>query len=117
MFKSTNGNDPSLGMTIEIFERDNAYNEYTIECSEFSKESSPITIGRGSNMMIRLLSDGLSRTQCMLKCIEDKWYMIDGDGEKSSSNGTWFYVEEPFPIHNMMIFKTGSLILKSQLSY
>jgi hypothetical protein len=51
----------------------------------------------------------------MLEYEDDKWCLEDGDGTKKSTNGTWLYIEDPFEIHNNMIFKAGSLLFKAYI--
>jgi len=48
-----------------------------------------------------------------LDFINDEWYIVDGDGTKKSTNGTWFFIEQPFEIYDNMIFKAGLLVFKA----
>lgn len=41
--------------------------------------------------------------------------LLDGDGIKLSTNGTWLFVDELFPIYDNMVFKAGQTLLKAQL--
>lgn len=41
--------------------------------------------------------------------------MSDGEEGKKSTNGTWLYAEDPFPIHDNMVFKAGLVLFKSYL--
>ena len=41
--------------------------------------------------------------------------LIDGDGKKLSTNGTWLFVDELYPVYDNMIFKAGQTLFKSQL--
>ena len=116
-FKSTNGNDPNLPISVQIFEGSHGrIDDFATEYYEYTKQNSPISIGRGSDMMIRLSSDGLSRMQCKLECIDDKWYIIDGSEGKPSTNGTWFHVNEPFPLYDKLSFKAGLLLFRIYLN-
>ena len=40
------------------------------------------------------------------------WLLIDGDGLKHSTNGTWLYLEHPYLVHDQLIFKAGNVLLK-----
>lgn len=82
----------------------------------FTKKNSPIIIGRGTEASIRLISNSLSRIHCRLESIKNKWHIIDGDGKKRSTNGTWLYADDPFPIHDGMVFKAGLLLMKAYLN-
>jgi len=41
----------------------------------------------------------------------DNWYIVDSNGEKPSSNGTWILADEYTQIENDMILRVGSNIL------
>ena len=56
----------------------------------------------------------LSRYHCIFT-FDDTWKLSDGDGEKSSTNGTWLFVENFFEILDEMIFKVGETLFKCQL--
>lgn len=64
---------------------------------------------------IRFEDNSLSRCHCMLS-YADGWNLIDGDGEKNSTNGTWLFVEQFFEVHENMVFKAGETLFKSQLT-
>lgn len=38
--------------------------------------------------------------------------MIDGDGKRSSTNGTWFFACGMFEIHDNIIFKAGTTLFQ-----
>ncbi len=40
---------------------------------------------------------------------------MDGDGLKHSTNGTWLFAERPHLIHDQMVFKAGTVLLKAAL--
>ena len=52
--------------------------------------------------------EDVSRKQCILIFEKNNWYICDGDGEKESSNGTWFYPEKYFTITEGMIIRMGT---------
>ncbi len=43
------------------------------------------------------------------------WFLMDGDGNKKSTNGTWIFVDDPFIIFDKMIFKAGQTLFKARL--
>ena len=55
-------------------------------------------IGRTDKCLIRFDDTSLSRHQCRIDYIDDKWMIKDGDGNKPSTNGTWLYAEEEIKI-------------------
>ena len=83
--------------------------------SEFNRNSGIVSIGRGSEAILRIKNHSLSRIQCRLQYKEDKWILTDGDGAKKSTNGTWLYIEEAFKIYDNMIFKACTLLFKAYL--
>ena len=85
--------------------------------SEFRKEDTPITIGRITSASIHISNSTLSRVQCTFNCVESKWYLIDGDGAKPSTNGTWLYAEEPFEIYNNLVSKAGKSFFRAHLHH
>jgi pSer/pThr/pTyr-binding forkhead associated (FHA) protein len=74
-------------------------------------------IGRGRNCHICFKEGNLSREQCRIDFIDDKWILKDGDGQKSSTNGTWLFASEDEKIYDGMIFKAGSSLFKIELVY
>ena len=49
----------------------------------------------------------LSRVQCRIDYIDDKWIIKDGTGQKPSTNGTWVFAGEDEKIYDKMVFKAG----------
>jgi hypothetical protein len=45
----------------------------------------------------------------------DVWIIVDGNGEKASTNGTWIFVDEPYVVQNNMLFKAGQTLFKVNL--
>jgi pSer/pThr/pTyr-binding forkhead associated (FHA) protein len=52
-----------------------------------------VTIGRSKGCSISFSETGssLSRVQCRIDYIDDKWIIKDGTGDKKSTNGTWLF--------------------------
>ena len=43
------------------------------------------------------------------------WMIRDGDGEKSSTNGTWLFVENFFEVFDRMVIKVGETLFQALL--
>ena len=52
--------------------------------------------------------EDVSRKQCMIIYEDNNWFIVDGDGVRGSSNGTWFYPEKYFNIYDGLILRIGS---------
>jgi hypothetical protein len=61
---------------------------------------------------IRFEDNQLSRLQCTIAFENSSWRLRDGDGAKLSTNGTWLFVDELFPIYDKMIFKAGQTLFR-----
>lgn len=62
---------------------------------------------------IRFEDNQLSRLQCTIAFESGSWKLRDGDGTKLSTNGTWLFVDELFPIYDEMIFKAGQTLFRA----
>ena len=60
---------------------------------------------------IKFEDSSLSRYQCFLS-YDVKWFIQDGDGNKSSTNGTWTFGEDFVDVHNGMVFKIAETWIK-----
>ena len=82
-----------------------------------SRNKQKIIIGRIKNDETDFVfeDDDVSRKQCMIIFEDNNWYLLDGDGEKPSSNGTWFYPEKYFTISNGLIIRIGTTIFECQV--
>ena len=58
--------------------------------------------------------EDVSRKQCMIIYEDNNWFIEDGDGNKSSSNGTWFYPEKYFNIYDGLIIRIGTTSFQCQ---
>lgn len=75
---------------------------------EFKADEAPIYIGRTEKCQIRFSDASLSRQQCKIDYIGEKWLIKDGDGEKTSTNGTWLFAEEEIKLEGAEVtFKAG----------
>ena len=48
----------------------------------FRADDAPITIGRGADCNISFKEGNMSRNQCRIDFIDEKWVLKDGDGTK-----------------------------------
>ena len=47
---------------------------------------------------------------------EDKrWIIYDGDGTKSSTNGTWIYIDDSYQVTDGLVFKAAQTMFKINL--
>ena len=91
------------------------FNLFPTEASllpEEIKNNKTVKIGRMNDWDIKFHSKGLSRWQCIIEFINKWWILKDGDGERTSTNGTWLFVDELYPIHDEMVFKAGQILFK-----
>jgi hypothetical protein len=65
---------------------------------------------------VRFNDTSLSRLQCRIDHIDEKWMIRDGDGDKSSTNGTWLFAEEELKLEDKAIIKSGESLLLINLS-
>ena len=79
-----------------------------------SRKNQIIRIGRIKNEETDFaFEDGdVSRKQCMIIFEDNNWYIVDGNGENPSSNGTWFYPEKFFNISDGLIVRMGTTLFE-----
>ena len=63
---------------------------------------------------IQLDDNSLSRCHCTIY-YDGCWVLADGDGEKSSTNGTWYFAEQFFEIYNGMVFKAAQTLFQASI--
>ena len=81
------------------------------EIFEFSPEDGSVSVGRMNECKIKFDDNNLSRVQCTVTFKEpSSWFMVDGDGTKNSTNGTWVFAEDFIEIHDGMNFKVGQTL-------
>jgi pSer/pThr/pTyr-binding forkhead associated (FHA) protein len=68
-----------------------------------------------SDCDIRFEDSSLSRYHCFLY-FDENWLVQDGDGKKSSTNGTWLFAEQFTELDDEMVFKAGETLFKCSLS-
>ena len=80
----------------------------------FTQQDEQVIIGRMNDCRIKFEDTNLSRYQCNIKFQENRgWLLKDGANNKSSTNGTWIYVEEEFEISDKMMFKAGKTLFEA----
>jgi pSer/pThr/pTyr-binding forkhead associated (FHA) protein len=75
----------------------------------------PIMVGRTEKCSIMFNDTSLSRLQCRIDFIDDKWFIKDGDGEKSSTNGTWLFAEDELKLEERSVIKSGDSLIQVSL--
>ena len=97
-------------LTIEVLFGEEKRRRITFD----SRKKQIIRIGRIKNEETDFaFEDGdVSRKQCMIIFEDNNWYIIDGNGENPSSNGTWFYPEKFFNISDGLIVRMGTTLFE-----
>lgn len=116
-YKLKQESDPDKTITIKLYESDQLKSQQYVcqNASEFPWHEREVSIGRVAGNTVRVKSPALSRVQCKLQYTDDGWTLLDGDGKKRSTNGTWLYVEDAFEVYDGMVVKAGDLLLKAYL--
>lgn len=73
----------------------------------FTLSDLPVTIGRHEGSTIVMNCVNLSKYHCRIIGLHDEFYLVDGDGKKGSTNGTWLYAENNYELEAGTIFKAG----------
>ncbi len=73
-------------------------------------------IGRTDKCQVKFTDASLSRHQCKIDFIDEKWFIRDSDGSKQSTNGTWLYADEELRVEDGMVFKAGLSIFKVKMT-
>ena len=93
--------EPSVdnGLKISIH-KENSNNKY--EEHFFDSNSEEVLLGRSDICNIKLESNILSKVHCTFKFnIKEKaWYVSDGTGERSSTNGTWMFCNSKYELND-----------------
>lgn len=99
-------------LTLEVLFGEEQRRKITFD----SRRKQIIRIGRikNSETDFAFEDEDVSRRQCLLTYEDNNWYVNDGDGYKSSSNGTWFYPEKYFTITEGMIIRMGTTSFECQ---
>ena len=81
-----------------------------------SRKKQQIRIGRIKNEETDFAfeDDDVSRKQCMIIYEDNNWYIVDWDGEKPSSNGSWFYIEKYYNITDGLVVRIGTTLFECQ---
>ena len=97
-------------LTFEVLFGENRRRKITFD----SRKNQIIRIGRIKNEETDFVfeDENVSRRQCMIIFEDNNWYIVDGDGKKPSSNGTWFYPEKYFIITEGLIVRMGTTLFE-----
>ena len=97
-------------LTIEVLFGEEKRRRITFD----SRKNQIIRIGRIKNEETDFaFEDGdVSRKQCMIIFEDNNWYIVDGNGENPSSNGTWFYPEKFYIISDGLIVRMGTTLFE-----
>ena len=81
----------------------------------FESKQKVVTVGRTDSNSIRLVESGVSKVQCKFEFRETGWWVLDGDGKKKSTNGTWVYANSPLPLRDKDQFRAGKTVFELQI--
>ena len=101
--------EDSFRLKLKIFGGPSAGEIYFYK-PELNKQ---IVIGRTPDCEIRINDKLLSKNQAVIQLSDQtdgQWILSDGHNGKSSTNGTWLYLNENFQMHPGMIFKANQTI-------
>lgn len=82
----------------------------------FTYNELPITIGRYEGSTIVMNCINLSKYHCRIIGVHDEFYLVDGDGKRTSTNGTWLYAENNYEIESGTVFKAGQSLFVAEVS-
>jgi hypothetical protein len=99
-------------LIIEITFENNSIKKFTFD----NKNNNIITIGRGKKCNIVLSNLSYSRIQCSIVFENNFWFIIDGDREKESTNGTWVFINWDYDIEKDFLFRIGQNIIQVNLN-
>lgn len=116
-------------MTVSINFIENLLNKQHDSCSlmsqatvkrthNFTREDTPIIIGRTQECKVRFKEGALSRLQCAIEYKTNSegmpgWFLSDGNGkDKQSTNGTWLWVSQPEVLEEGDLFKAGNALFR-----
>ena len=99
-------------LTVEVIFGEEQRRKMTFD----SRKKQKIRIGRIKNEETDFAfgDNDVSRKQCMIIFEDNNWYIVDGNGENPSSNGTWFYPEKFFNINDGLIIRIGTTLFECQ---
>jgi len=97
-------------LTLEVLFGEEKKRKITFD----SRKNSVIRIGRlkSDEIEFEFEDEDVSRKQCMIFFEDNNWYIVDGDGIKPSSNGTWFYPEKYYNINEGLIIRIGTTLFE-----
>ena len=99
-------------LTLEVLFGEQQRRKITFD----SRNKQLIRIGRIKNEETDFAfeDEDVSRKQCTIIYEDNNWFIVDGDGIKNSSNGTWFYPEKYFNIYDGLIIRIGTTSFQCQ---
>lgn len=89
-------------VVIEVYLNNQAGNvmQTNTQTHYFIEDTKPnhkeFRIGRSQDNEIMINQQTISRKQCKIQFLEGSWFLMDGDGKKESSNGTWLSLTDHF---------------------
>jgi len=69
-----------------------------------------------NNVDIPFNDNSISKVHCIIYFENSNWFIIDGDGTKSSTNGTWIQMSDYKTINENMVFRVGTTFFQANYS-
>ena len=110
LITSSNTNNNYIGYNNDI----KNYNKTCHNYYYFPPSDSILSIGRFNLSDIQIEDNLLSKIHCTIHYdfTKNAWILIDGNNGKSSTNGTWLFLNTDYEIHDGMIFKHKQTIFQ-----
>ena len=67
-------------------------------------------------MHFHVINASIQNYNSRIEYEEDKWIIYDGNGRKSSTNGTWLFVEDDYELVDGTMFKAADVLFKVFIS-
>ena len=104
-------------LILKVIYGDNKDKEYKYNSSCIKEQI--VKLGRkclnNDASMIEFENNNISRLQCSIYFDRGRWYLCDSDGNKESSNGTWWLASDFELIENNIIIRARSTSFKCNL--
>lgn len=101
---------PKDALTLKFLEGPKINKTFT-----FAKEDKVVKIGRMNDCNIQFDGNNLSRYQCTFEYKEGGWYISDGFAGKTSTNGSWLFLEDFLEIESDVTIKIGQTLFATTI--
>ncbi|CAG9329995.1 unnamed protein product [Blepharisma stoltei] len=107
---SPDHNSPRL--RLKLFGAPCSGDVFYFNASDYNE--SVIRIGRTTKCEIQIEDSLISKVQCTIYYSLEGWILVDGDleNDRTSTNGTWLYLNENHELSNGMMFKSNHTLFQ-----